>query len=134
MSDIEALVDSILKMSPPVALVVGLNAIMYYLRRTPKIPKWIVPWLIMLLSAIIYPLVTHRKDMIFSVPYPVVAQIVIGLIIGFAAIGTHRLFQQTIWRLGYDKNENGEQVFESTDTEIRRRSRKRDDPPGDVGL
>lgn len=109
MADIEALVDSILKMSPPVALMVGLNSVMYFLRRTPKLPMWLVPWIIMFLGSTIYPLITHSGDMIFSVPYPVVAQAIIGLIIGFSAIGSHRLFEQTVWRFGLDKNGTNDQ-------------------------
>jgi hypothetical protein len=139
MSDLEALVDSILKMSPPVALMVGLNSLMYYLRRTPHIPLWLVPWVIMILGAVTYPMITNSGDMIFTVPYPLVAQSIIGFIIGFAAIGVHRLFEQTMWRFGYDKNGgNGTSQHKATgekfETDLKKRPTEKRDPPPDVGL
>lgn len=127
--------ESFQKMSPPVALMVGLNAVMYYMRRTPKIPNWMVPWLIMLLGAITYPAITHRQEMIFTVPYPIVAQAITGLLIGFAAIGSHRLFEQTMWRFGYEKNGNASEhktSGESKETDLKERPRRHNSP--DVGL
>jgi hypothetical protein len=135
MSDAQALVESIVRMSPPVALVAGLNAFMYFARRTPKMPKWLVPWIVMGSGAIIYPLITEQGEMIFKVPYPIVAQAITGLLVGFAAIGTHRIFEQTMWRFGYEKNGNSvAHEVEKHETDIRTRSKeKRHDPP-DVGL
>lgn len=137
MSDFGALMDSIVTMSPSVALMVGLNALMYYLRRTPHIPKWVVPWIIMVLGSILYPLIMSRKDdAVFNVENPVVAKYIIGFIVGFAAIGSHRLFEQTMWRFGYDRNGNGntDNFEESKTSDLKtRRSRRHDDPP-DVGL
>lgn len=133
MADIEALADSILKMSPPVALMAGLNALMYYLRRTPHVPNWLVPWLIMLLGAVIYPTITQRHEMLFTVPYPIVAQAITGLLIGFAAIGSHRLFEQTMWRFGYDRNGH-QSSGENKETDLKTRPRRKHDQSPDVGL
>lgn len=122
-------------MSPPVALVAGLNAFMYFARRTPKIPKWLVPWLTMGSGAVVYPLITDQAEMIFRVPYPVIAQAITGFLIGFAAIGSHRLFEQTMWRFGYEKNgtpkdHDTAQIVKTEED----KKRHRPPPSPDVGL
>lgn len=84
-------------------------------------------------GSILYPLITNQSEMIFRVPYPLVAQAITGFLIGFAAIGSHRLFEQTVWRFGFDRKGDDHQVSgESKETDLKTRPPKHNRP--DVGL
>lgn len=100
MDDIEALVESIIKISPPMALMLALNAMLYFLRQTPIVPNWLASWIIVWSGAFIYPLISKPGLITADVPYPVVANGMTGFLIGFSAVGSHRTFQQAVQRFG----------------------------------
>lgn len=86
-------------LKPELGLWVSLNIFFAIAKRTPVMPGWIIPWISFLLGGIVYPLVYSAS--VGSVPKPLASQVIIGLMIGGAAVGGHQLFKRTTERLGF---------------------------------
>lgn len=87
----------ILELSPPVALLVGLMLLGFYLKRSP-FPSWVIPIALAALGAVVYPLIAEVGKVSFHVANPAILNAVFGLLIGFAASGLQGQFRNILER------------------------------------
>lgn len=85
--------DQLLAVSPKIALVLGLNVIGYYLKRSP-IWSWLIPLILILLSAIAWPIIADVKDDDYTARL-VTYNVLIGILLGAASIGLHQVVATT---------------------------------------
>lgn len=99
--------DSLLDLSPPVALLAALNAFGYALKKSP-LQNWIIPIALPILGGVLYPLISETARVSHSVNNPTVFNGVIGFLIGSAATGFNQALRQFVWR---DKKTNDDTAF-----------------------
>lgn len=92
--------EQLKQLSPPILLIVVINALMFGAKRVPFIPNWIIPVVSMAMGGILYPLISKTGDVPYTVRCPDCLQILFGLIIGFAAVGCHQQVKQLFNRFG----------------------------------
>ena len=95
MNDIEEL----LKLSPPVILVLCLNILGVGLKKTPMLPNWIIPIILSLTGLVVYPYIAETGSVAFQVRNPDVLLAVYGFALGAASVGLHQVFRQIFGRL-----------------------------------
>lgn len=101
MNDASALMNQLLELSPPVAFLLALNALLFVLRKTPQVPNWSLQWVALAVGTFVYPMITDPAKVSFAVQNPKVAQAITGFLIGFAAIGTNKWFRDRLEQLGF---------------------------------
>lgn len=84
--------ESILQLSPTVALVVALNIFGTALKKSP-ISNWLIPYLLLLAGAIVYPLIADPK-LYVTVTNPLALKTIHGFLIGGCSTGIHQAFRQ----------------------------------------
>lgn len=94
------LIESITSISPTVGLWLVINIVLIYLKRAPSIPNWTLPFLASIIGGTVYPLISDPGKISFTVRYPILIQVIQGIIIGFAATGLHQAFKQWMNRFG----------------------------------
>lgn len=94
--------DTIMHMSPPVLLSLALNAVGIFLKKSP-IPDWLIPFALIAIGAITYPLIADTGDVNPKVHNPVIYLAVIGSLIGGASVGANQALRQFLGR-NDDKN------------------------------
>lgn len=99
--------SAILKMSPPVLLLAGLNLVGWVVKQTP-LARWTIPCLLLLLGAAVWPFMGDWRKIGFDVPYPVVMMVFQGLCIGGGAVGIHQGIKQ--W-LSHRQENKGDTSF-----------------------
>lgn len=97
MNDLTQLWDA----APPVGLMFALNFVLMFVKRIPHVPSWSLPLIAFVLGGIFYPLISDPAKVSFSVRCPICAQILTGLLIGGASVGTHQTFKQFLGRFGW---------------------------------
>lgn len=101
--DIKVLLD----LSPPVALMFSLNLIFLFLKRSPRIPNDIIPWISPLLGMFVYPWITEPGKVAFAVRSPLAAQMVTGFLVGLAAVGANQWFKTFYKKVGLFSGDTG---------------------------
>lgn len=96
MIDLKPFLDA----APPVALLIALNFVLMAIKKVPFIPNWSIPFIAFAIGGIAYPLLSDPAKVSFAVRCPVCAQVITGLLIGGAAVGSHQMFKQFLNRLG----------------------------------
>lgn len=84
----EFLADKLLNASPPVLVVLAINALLIPLKHVPKFPIWLLPFVAMAAGILIYPLVAGWSS----------RNIVLGFLFGAASVGLHQQLKQFFYR------------------------------------
>ncbi len=85
------------ELSPPVALAVLLWFTGIALKRSPW-QNWLIPFILPVLGAILYPAIAETAKVSYSVSSPVVWNAIIGAIIGYSATGFDQQIRQFVNR------------------------------------
>ena len=93
-------ITDILKLSPPLLLVVALGCLGKVIKCIPKVPNWIIPIVLPIVGAILYRSIGTAFPLpwIAEVHSPGVVYAVMGFVLGSAAVGFHQAWQQWIGR------------------------------------
>lgn len=86
----EAAVEQLLKLSPPVLLAVFLNVIGFSLKKVPWLPGWSIPLLLIAAGAGMFPYIADQASVSYQVENPAVFNGIIGGCIGGLAVGLHQ--------------------------------------------
>ena len=105
-------VTDLLKLSPPVLLVVVLGCLGATIKATPRVPSWIIPWVLPVVGCLLYMELgpAYPLPWIASTAHPGVAYGVIGFLCGSTAVGVHQAWRQWINRNGDNKPENKDET------------------------
>jgi hypothetical protein len=95
--DINPIVNSIINLAPPVALLVVLNVIGYAIKQTP-LPNWTIPFALPLIGAIVYPFIGEFSEFVKTARVPWMMMAVYGCGIGGAAVGANQALRQWLAR------------------------------------
>ncbi len=79
--------DQLLAVSPRIALVLVLCVVGYWLKRSP-LPNWIIPWALIVLGALAYPIIADVKD--DDTAQLVIFNVMLGMLFGAASVGLHQ--------------------------------------------
>ena len=82
-------ISQLLALGPEALLVLVVIALGYVLKRVPVIPNKVIPAACLLCGAMIYPLITSPGKAPPDIRYPIVREIMLGLLIGFIAWMIH---------------------------------------------
>lgn len=91
MQFINDLFSQLFASKPEILLVLGIIAIGYALKAITQFPNRLIPLVNLLIGGLVYPLITSPGSADYTMRYPVVRQIICGLIIGCAAHYIHAL-------------------------------------------
>jgi len=95
-------IEEILKLSPPLLLIVALGCLGQAIKTIPKLPNWIIPLVLPLVGAATYSLIgpAYPLPWIDKVEYPFIVYGMIGFICGSATVGFHQAWRQWTGRNG----------------------------------
>lgn len=93
---IETLSKYVLALGPEALTVVAVIALGYIPRFVPGVPHKYIPLFCIMVGPVVYPFLGDRNKIAFETTNPVVAQVLIGLVLGVVAWATH---DQVIGRL-----------------------------------
>ena len=82
------IVEQLVSVSPRIALVLVLCVVGYWLKRSP-FPNWMIPWVLILLGAIAYPVMADWKDDDYTAQL-VMLNVLLGMLLGAASVGLHQ--------------------------------------------
>lgn len=99
--------DSLLDLSPPIALLAALTVLGYALKKSP-IQNWVIPLLLPAVGSVVYPFVAEIAEVSYTVRNPTVFNGIIGFLIGWASTGGNQAIRQFVWR---DKKTNDDTAF-----------------------
>lgn len=85
------------ELSPPILLALALNLLGAFLKKSP-IQDWLIPFVLIVAGAIVYPTIAEVGKVSFDVSNPVMFNAVIGAVIGGASVGINQAFRQFITR------------------------------------
>jgi prepilin signal peptidase PulO-like enzyme (type II secretory pathway) len=97
---------TLLQSSPPIALAIGLNLLGLALKTSP-IKNWLIPILLPVMGAAVYPFISEQGAINFQVKNPDALQAVYGFVIGAGSVGLNQMLRQFTGR----KDENGDTQF-----------------------
>lgn len=91
-------ITEILKLSPPLLLIVALTYLGKMLKATPMVPDWTVPWILPAVGGILYTYLgpAFPLSWIAHVECPKVVYGLIGFVCGSTAVGFHQAWKQFI--------------------------------------
>lgn len=95
-------VEGLMKVSPPVLLSLGLNFILMYIGKIPKIKDekdWLLPLIALGLGGLLYPFVAEIGKVSYTVKYPVMLNIIFGICIGGLSVATNKMFKELMRKL-----------------------------------
>lgn len=94
--------DSLLKVSPPIALAIFINFLLLFIGKLEyfRAKKDWLPIIALLIGGLVYPLVAEVGKISFSVPYPTMLNIVIGVCIGGLSVAFHQIFKNLLKKVG----------------------------------
>lgn len=90
-------IQELLKLSPPVILVLGLNFLGLGLKKSPM-PNWTIPIILSLTGLVVYPHIAETGSVGFEVRNPDVLLAVYGFALGAASVGLNQVFRQIFGR------------------------------------
>lgn len=90
-------------LGPIPALWFLLGFINMFAKKTPFFPNWFIPWFSSIIGAMLFPFMSDKG--IFRIPYPIIGQVVVGALLGFASVGTYEGFKNTVRRFGFQTGE-----------------------------
>ena len=90
-------IKELLELSPPVALLVVLMLLGFYLKRSPY-PSWAIPLTLGVLGGVAYPFIAEVGKVSFQVSNPTVLNVIIGALVGLAGPGLQSQFQHILER------------------------------------
>lgn len=99
MEDANEAIKTIMKMSPPMLLIVGINVIIFVVEMF--VTARFLTAIAVGLGALLTPLLIPNGVIDYDVPSPFTARIVFGMIFGFLAIALHDKFKRLLQRWGY---------------------------------
>ena len=82
-------IEQLLSVTPHVGLVLCLNVIGYWLKRSP-IKDWLIPLILIPLAAIAWPIIADVKDDDYTAQL-VTRNVIVGILLGAASIGLHQV-------------------------------------------
>lgn len=88
--DTSALIETLTKLSPPVALVAVCNVIGLVLSKIKKLDNEWIPFVLILFAGTAYPMIADSANMPWDIPYPVAYKVLIGFLIGGASVGINQ--------------------------------------------
>lgn len=94
MPDVQVVTDifnQIFSSKPEILLVIGIIALGYGLKAIPQFPNQLIPLVNLLIGGSVYPLISSPGSVDYAMRYPIVRQVLCGLIIGCAAHYVHAL-------------------------------------------
>ena len=93
-------IEEILKLSPPLLLIVALGCFGKVIKNIPKVPNWLIPVILPFAGAATYSLIgpAYPLPWIAKVQYPFVVYGMIGFICGSTTVGFHQVWSQWIGR------------------------------------
>ena len=86
------MLDQLTVIAPKVALVLALNVLGFYLKRSP-IRNWVIPWTLIALGMIVWPIIAETKDDDYTAKW-ITHNVIIGVLLGAASIGLHQVVTQ----------------------------------------
>lgn len=95
MPDVQVITDifnQILSSKPEILLTLFIIALGYTLKSIAVFPNRFIPLMNLLIGGIVYPLISSPGNVDYAMRYPIVRQVICGLIIGCAAHYIHALF------------------------------------------
>lgn len=98
--------SDIATLSPPLLLALVLNGVGVFLKRSP-INDWIIPFILILLGAIIYPFIADVAEVAQGTRNATAYRVVVGAAIGVISVGVHATLKQFMGR----KNGSGQTTF-----------------------
>lgn len=90
----EALKDfltQLLNATPEMACIACLIALGYGLKFVPQVSNRLIPFLLLIVSVSCYPLIAENGHAPYTMRYPIVRQMMIGVVLWFIAWGLHGL-------------------------------------------
>lgn len=87
----------LLQSSPPVALALALNVVGLALKKAP-VPNWIIPLVLPVLGALLYPFIAEAGKVNFECRNPDVLLGVHGAMIGAGSVGINQMLRQFLGR------------------------------------
>lgn len=88
---IKDFIDQLRNATPEMAMVVCLIALGYAFKLVPKLPNKFIPSVLLVLSVIVYPMIADNGKAPYTMRYPVVRQVMTGVVLWFVAWGIHGL-------------------------------------------
>lgn len=99
MDDANEAIKTVMKMSPPMLLIVGINVIIFVVERF--ITERFITAIAVGLGAFLTPLLIPNGVIDYDVPSPMTARIIFGMIFGFLAVAVHDKFKRLLQKWGY---------------------------------
>lgn len=101
------LINDLTQLSPPMALAVALWVVGNAISRS-RIENWLIPFILPLLGALVYPLIADNSKMSYTVHSPMMVNALTGVAIGWTATA----LDQTIWQwISRTKSPDGKTSF-----------------------
>lgn len=79
-------IESLKELSPPVLLLVALNAVGWAAKQS-SLPNKCIPWLLLIIGGCVYPMIYDYSDMIINCRNQLAVAVLQGVCIGGAAVG-----------------------------------------------
>lgn len=86
------MLDQILSVTPHVGLVLCLNVLGYWLKRSP-VKDWLIPFILLPLAAIAWPIIADVKNDDYTAQL-VTRNVIVGILLGAASIGLHQIVRK----------------------------------------
>lgn len=93
MSSTDSIVNEIINMSPPLALIALLNLIGFSLKKSP-IKDGYIPLVLIVIGGAVYPYISDIGQITFKVRNPFVLQAIYGALFGGASVGINQVWKQ----------------------------------------
>jgi len=94
----EEIANTVLKMSPPVALMLGINAVILAIHKL--VPDRYLTIICIILGGAAAPLLIPEASLIYSTPSPRTALVLLGVIFGCLARGLHSRIKTKLTAMG----------------------------------
>lgn len=89
-------INTLLQASPPLALVLAINLLLYGLKRAPWPPNWSLPMIAMLVGAVAYPFIADIAKPTLTVKSPLAYNVVLGFALGGLSVAFNQQFRQIL--------------------------------------
>ncbi len=82
-------ITQLLSATPEIAVIACLIALGYALKLVPQLPSKFIPSVLLLVSMVVYPMIADNGKSPYSMRYPIVRQVMTGVVLWFMAWAIH---------------------------------------------